>query len=65
MFPAFRTFAWQEGYGVFSVSKSQETRVKAYIAGQARHHHTRDFKEEFIELLRAHEIEYNERYLWE
>lgn len=64
-FPAFRTFAWQEGYGVFSVSKSQEKRLRAYIAGQEEHHRTRDFKEEFLRLLRAHDIDYDEKYLWD
>lgn len=64
-FPAFRTFVWQEGYGVFSVSKSQEKRLRAYIAGQDEHHRTRDFKEEYLRLLRAHDIEYDERYLWD
>jgi len=58
-------FAWQEGYSVFSVSKSQEQAVKNYIAGQAEHHKKEDFKSEFIRFLQAHEIEFDERYVFE
>lgn len=59
-----RAFAWQEGYGAFSVSKSTETRVIRYIGNQENHHRKRTFKEEFVTLLERHGIEYNERYLW-
>jgi REP element-mobilizing transposase RayT len=64
-FPQLATFAWQEGYAVFSVSKSQEPAVKQYIAGQAEHHRRTDFKTELLELLRRHEIEFDERYVFE
>ncbi len=64
-FPALRDFAWQEGYSVFSVSKSQEVVVKRYIAGQAAHHRKEDFKSELLRLLRAHEMEIDERYVFE
>jgi len=57
-------FAWQEGYGAFSVSKSAEDNVIGYINNQAKHHRHRDFKSEFIELLERHEVEYDERYIW-
>lgn len=57
-------FSWQEGYGSFSVSASQKETVIRYIANQERHHKTRSFKDEFIELLNLHEIEYDEKYLW-
>ncbi len=56
-------FAWQEGYAVFSVSKSAEANVKAYIENQAEHHRKRDFAEEFLALLHAHGIEYDERFV--
>jgi REP element-mobilizing transposase RayT len=59
-----RGFAWQEGYGAFSVSKSAEPEVVRYIAHQAEHHRRRDFKSEFIDLLNRHHIEYDERYIW-
>jgi REP element-mobilizing transposase RayT len=58
-------FAWQTGYGAFSVSYSNLHQVRKYIAGQAEHHRTRTFQEEFIAFLKRHRIEYDERYLWE
>ena len=60
-----RTFAWQEGYGAFSVSKSEENKVMKYIRNQESHHQKRTFKEEFLALIERHEIEYDERYLWD
>ncbi len=64
-FPALAGFAWQTGYGVFSVSKSQEPIVKAYIARQREHHAKVDFKSELRRLLRAHGIEFEERYVFD
>jgi len=64
-FPLHQGFAWQEGYGVFSVSESQADVVSQYIAGQQDHHHVRTFEDEFIQLLKAHKIEYDPRYLWD
>ena len=64
-FPALGAFAWQEGYSVFSVSKSQEEAVKRYIAGQAEHHKKEDFKSELLRLLRAHGVEFVERYVFD
>ena len=64
-FSAFSSFAWQEGYAVFSVSKSAEADVRAYIENQERHHKGRDFKEELLALLRAHEIELDEKYVFD
>jgi REP-associated tyrosine transposase len=49
-------FAWQEGYGAFSVSPSQVDRVKKYIANQAEHHRRRSFEEEFMAMLEAARI---------
>lgn len=64
-FPALREFAWQEGYSVFSVSKSQEAALKKYIAGQAEHHKKEDFKAELRRFLTAHGIEFDERYVFD
>ena len=64
-FPALGSFAWQEGYSVFSVSKSQEGAVKKYIAGQAAHHKKEDFRSELLRMLRAHGVECNERYVFD
>jgi len=60
-----RAFAWQEGYGAFSVSKSEEQKVIRYIRSQEGHHCKRNFKDEFLEFLERYEIEYDERYLWD
>lgn len=56
-------FAWQKGFSVFSVSRSQATRVVAYIAGQTEHHRKRSFEEEFKAMLKKHGIEFDERYV--
>lgn len=64
-FQPLRAFAWQSGYGAFTVSQSQVDKVKRYIANQQKHHQRVSFKEEFIALLQAHGIEYDERYLWD
>jgi REP element-mobilizing transposase RayT len=57
-------FQWQDGYGVFTVSKSAMDDVRAYIAGQEEHHRTRTFREEYIAFLKKHGVEYDERYVW-
>jgi putative transposase len=62
-FSKLRAFAWQEGYSVFSVSKSCEKAVKKYIANQVEHHRRFDFRTELIELLEKHEISFEEKYL--
>ncbi len=62
-FPDSRAFAWQEGYAVFSVSKSAEANVKAYIENQGEHHKKRDFAEELLALLHAYGIEYDKRFV--
>jgi hypothetical protein len=64
-FPERREFAWQKGYGAFSISKSIETRLIEYIKNQQEHHRRRGFKEEFLKLLDRHGVEYNEQYLWD
>jgi REP element-mobilizing transposase RayT len=56
--PQSKGFQWQAGYGAFSVSKSAEDRVRAYIQGQEDDHRQSNFKEEFIALLQRHGIPY-------
>jgi len=63
--PAGRMFAWQSGYGAFSVSQSDVGGVIEYIRGQEEHHRKRTFQEEFVVFLKKHGIEYDERYIWE
>ncbi|MHB8579325.1 MAG: IS200/IS605 family transposase [Ignavibacteriaceae bacterium] len=58
-------FSWQEGFGVFSYSHSQIDAVYNYVKDQERHHKNRTFKEEYLELLKRFEIEYNEKYLFD
>jgi putative transposase len=64
-FPELSAFAWQNGYGAFSVSQSQVEVVRRYIQNQEEHHKTKPFAEEFIQFLIANEIEFDERYLWD
>jgi len=58
-------FYWQNGYGTFSVSPSNIDQVKKYIENQEQHHRTVSFQDEFREMLRRHEIEWDERYVWD
>ena len=62
-FPALSAFAWQEGYAAFSVSKSQEPAVRQYIERQAEHHAREDYRSELARMLRAHGVEFDERFL--
>ncbi|MCP3962817.1 MAG: IS200/IS605 family transposase [bacterium] len=58
-------FAWQAGYGAFSVSQSQVESVQRYIRTQEEHHREWSFEAEFRGLLKKHGLEYDERYLWD
>ncbi len=60
-----RGFCWQKGYSAFTVSKSAEQRVKQYIKNQVQHHRGRTYQAELLALLKKHEIEYDDRYLWD
>jgi len=57
-------FEWQEGYGAFSYSKSQVNQVIDYIFNQENHHKKQSFKEEYLQFLKAFEIDYDERYVF-
>lgn len=63
-FASLADFAWQEGYGAFTVSKSARQTVINYIQTQREHHKKRTFQEEYLEFLQRHDVEYDERYLW-
>jgi REP element-mobilizing transposase RayT len=60
-----RGFAWQAGYGAFAVSNSNVPSVKRYIANQAEHHRVRTYQEEFLALLRRHNLAFDESHLWD
>jgi REP element-mobilizing transposase RayT len=62
--PHMKGFGWQDGYGAFTVSKSNVPTVAEYIQGQREHHRTKSFQDEYRELLKRHEIEFDERYAW-
>ena len=63
-FPEQNKFAWQEGYGAFSVSVSQVDKTIAYINNQKEHHRRRGFCEELLDLLKKHGIEYDARHVF-
>ena len=58
-------FKWQEGFGAFSYSRSHIDNVVKYILNQEEHHKKQTFKEEYLDLLKKFDIEYDERYLFE
>jgi REP element-mobilizing transposase RayT len=63
--PELMTFAWQRGYGAFSVGPADLNAVIAYIDGQEEHHRTRTFQEEYRAFLTKYRIEFDERYAWD
>ena len=64
-FPGMRGFAWQDGYGAFTVSKSNLSEVICYVQNQREHHRIKTYQEEFLSFLIRHEIDYDEKYLWD
>ena len=63
--PSLRAFQWQAGYGAFSVSQSLSPKVDRYVERQEAHHRRFDFQTEFRQLLDAHGVAYDERYVWD
>ena len=63
--PEYEGFAWQAGYGAFSLGQSQLPVLLRYIDGQEEHHKKQTFKEEFLAFLKRYRVEYDERYLWD
>jgi REP element-mobilizing transposase RayT len=60
----YKSFAWQKGYAVFSVSASVLEKTKQYIANQERHHREMSYQEEVLLFLKEYNVNYNEDYLW-
>jgi REP element-mobilizing transposase RayT len=61
--PGLKHFAWQSGYGIFSIGFSQLAAVRSYIAGQEEHHRRVSFQDEFRLLLSKYNIDFDERYV--
>ena len=64
-FPGIGFFAWQDGYGSFTVSCSQLDRVREYIKNQEEHHKTESFETEYLKLLKAHQTKFDDRYIFD
>ena len=64
-FPTMCGFAWQDGYGGFSVSRSQVPNVRRYIQNQEQHHRKLTFQHELRILFDKHEVKYDEKYVWQ
>lgn len=64
-FPRLTKFGWQDGYGIFSVSKSNVPAVIEYIRNQREHHAAQTFEEEYVSLLKLHGIDYDEKYVFD
>lgn len=62
--PRYKNFAWQGGYAGFSVSPSVVEKTKKYIANQEAHHKRSSFKDEYLEFLNEHNVDFDERYIW-
>jgi len=63
--PALWAFAWQNGYGAFSIGFSQVAAVRRYVGHQAEHHQRRSFQDEFRKLLHRYQVAYDEKYVWD
>jgi putative transposase len=64
-FPEMHSFAWQDGFGIFSVSKSSVPDVVDYIKDQREHHAKQSFEDEYISMLKLNGIDYDERYVFD
>lgn len=62
--PTYSRFAWQAGYGIFSVSPRNLDAAKQYIANQKEHHRHKSFREEYLKFLNAYHVDYNEDYVF-
>jgi len=63
--PERRTFAWQGGYAAFSVSESNRDTVIRYIENQAKHQQRLSFQDELVALLKRHQVDFDDRYMWQ
>ena len=63
VFPSLASFSWQRGYAAFTVSQSNLQEVQRYVMNQKEHHKKVSFRDEFVQFLRANEIEFDERFV--
>jgi len=63
--PELAHFAWQRGYGAFSVGPTDLQALIAYIDAQEEHHRTHSFQEEYRAFLKRYGVEFDERYIWD
>jgi len=62
--PSLRSFGWQDGYGAFTIGRSQVEALERYIAAQKERHKKQSFEEELVRLLNKYGVQYDERYIW-
>jgi REP element-mobilizing transposase RayT len=63
--PSLSRFAWQAGYGAFSVDAAAIEQVRTYIREQQEHHRKWSFQDELRKLLKDHDLDWNEKYVWD
>jgi hypothetical protein len=63
--PELSKFAWQKGYGAFTVGPTDLQALIEYVDSQETHHRKRDYQEEFRALLKKYGVECDERYMWD
>ena len=63
--PEFAKFYWQRGYAAFSIGQSQVRVVSRYIANQKEHHKKQSWEDEYREVCRRYDVEFDERYCWD
>ncbi len=61
----FRDFHWQGGYGMFSISPTHIPAIEYYIGNQVEHHRQVSFQDEFRQLLKKYNLQWDERYIWD
>jgi REP element-mobilizing transposase RayT len=63
--PEYKNFYWQNGYGAFSISSSKVESVRSYIKKQKEHHRNMSFEEEYKDMLKENNVEFDARYIWD
>ena len=61
----YRLFAWQNGYGAFSIGQSNYDALRRYIQNQVEHHKKVSFQDEFRSFLKKYKVPYDEKYVWD